>query len=193
MVAIALRQNCPLGLSDEDYETTISGVGATWLHSCNALDDGGAPHASISKAAQASTRSREGALTEHRVDEDVLACIPAGEGLWIDHSVVERRDMRRRPHMHLRFMLRTCEHAKTGAKPSQFTSLRPTMAMSQLRREGLLAYRTWKPTGWWVNNSCISWGAWPTGPPDDRQLSLASYSADVGLDPDDWDLTRRAT
>jgi hypothetical protein len=59
-------------------------------------------------------------------------------------------------------------------------------AMGQLRREGLLEYRTWKPTGYWAKNSTISYWAIPPGPPEDARLTWNQYALDLNLDPASW-------
>ena len=109
-------------------------------------------------------------------------------------GVVERGSFRFRPGARSRTgahnrLLPTWGHASDGSAKGKSTSLLLAQAMGQLRRERLLEYRTWKPTGYWAKNSTISYWARPPGPEDAQRLTWHQYALGLGLDPDSWNFS----
>lgn len=190
MVAIPPRQVCPLCVSDEDYEVTVSGDESHWLYTCEAGHD---PLTWDVDVPGTSASSREGFLAEHGVYDALLECVHPGEG-WAEHGVIEHRYLTANPAVYFRDLLPAYGHVAAGTSArGQSVSLRLAHALAQLRREGLVVYRQWKPTGWWARSSSISSWALPPDPPDEYRVTWTAYAAANGLDPDVWDLTKWAT
>jgi hypothetical protein len=184
------RQVCQICLSDEDYEVTLSGDGTKWIYTCNAPKHGESPYVWSSRVASPDRAAREGIMSELGLYDDLLACVHDDEGSWAEHGVVEHRYKILRPTVYFGDLIPTYGHtAQKHRSPGRSASLMLAMAMSQLRREGLLEYRTWPPTGFWAKNSTISYWAKPPPPPDSERLTWKAFALDEGLDPMVWDLS----
>ncbi len=126
-------------------------------------------------------------MAELGLYDDLLGCLDAADRRWTEHGVIEHRYLTAHPDIYFGQLLPLYGHASQGPMKGLSTSLLLAMALSQLRSEGLLVYRTWRPTGYWKKNSKISYWATPPDPPEEDRLTWAGYAAELGLDPKDWD------
>lgn len=161
----------------------LDGDGVTWRYTCQNVGCNGREWTATTRAAA----NREGEMAQLGLYDDLLACFDSNEHLWVEHGVVEHRFLLRSPATYFEVLLPRYGHTSLGPAKSMSTSLRIAMALSQLRHEGLLEYRTWKPTGFWAKNSTISYWAKPPAPPDDSRLTWAAYAESNGFDPRVWD------
>jgi hypothetical protein len=175
---------CPLCALDDHYDVVLDGDGTTWRYTCNG--PGHQVWTWVKAASTPVTAGREGVMAELGLYDDLLSCVHESDHRWTEHGVIEHRYLSQFPNVYFNQLLPTWGHASDGSAKGKSTSLLMAQAMGQLRREGLLEYRTWKPTGYWAKNSTISYWAHPPGPPDEARLTWNEYALDLNLDPASW-------
>jgi hypothetical protein len=170
---------------DDYYEVTLAGDGEYWLYTCNA--PGHSPYTWQKPVATRPVGGREGVMAEFGLYDDLLSCFDPSDRRWIEHGVIEHRYLLSFPRTYFDYLLPRWGHASDRSATGKSTSLLLAQAMGQLRREGLLEYRTWRPTGFWSKNSTISYWATPPGPDDESRLAWQEYATENGIEPSEWE------
>lgn len=185
------RVVCSLCSLDDQYVVTLHGDGTRWLYTCDG--PGHKPYNWDRPVASPQSEGREGIIAELGLYDDLLACLDPNEPRWVEHGVVEHRYLTTHPRTYFGELLPRWGHTSDRTARGKSTSLVLAQAMGQLRREELLEYRTWKPTGFWAKNSTISYWTRPPAPPDSERLTWHTHATQLGLDPSNWHFSRPAT
>jgi hypothetical protein len=129
--------------------------------------------------------ARSGIGEELGVYDDLVACVANSE-TWLEYGIVEHRYKEAHPATYARMVRRWGHRAKAPTKYSMSSFLGG--CLGHLAREGVISTRRAPTSAYWSYLSAATHAAGVPRPPEDRQLSWATYAETSNLDPDTWTL-----
>jgi hypothetical protein len=177
-------QVCPLDGFDDDVEAVLGTEQDLWRFVCPHHDP---PYFWTVPVSGDDHAGREGVTAELGLYEDLLPCVQDAEP-WVEYGIVEYRYMKAHPDIYFGKLMPLYGHRRDG--PRHFSlSVLIAKALGQLHREGLLALRAGKATGFWDYNGTISYWATVPPPPDADEQPWSAFAETHMLPPREWKFT----
>lgn len=186
MIEIPHRQVCKLCGHDDDVVMFPAGDAGVWNFTCTATTGHAEPY-TWPVTVEAKMAGRQGITAELGLYDDLPRCLHPREP-WVEHGILEHRYKLLRPDVYFDKLLPRYGHV--ALKPKRYTtSVFIASALSQLTREGAVAWQYAKATGFWSYNGEISYWALPPAPSKGERLTWEAFATTEGFDPQAWDLT----
>ena len=179
------RQICPACLADESIVTEIIGP-SLWRYTCTRSCKQHAERYSWLGSTPDAPFDEE--LGYNKAEElglpnDLLTCLERGEP-FVEYGVVEYRYATKANPVVYRQLVDDYGHTALG--PKQYTaSAFIASTLGRMLKEGLVAYKPGKATGFWSYNGGISF--WSLKPPSEsRPMTFETFATEKGFDPKTW-------
>ena len=175
-----LRQVCPICSTDDDV-ALVPGDDPAWQMICTSSDH--ETYLWTPTVEPTHLQGRSGLGEELSVYVDLSKCLEPG--LFLEHGVIEHRFAEVNSTAY-RTLVDRFGHTAFGKRRYSASSFLGG-ALSLLSREGAVARRRVKPTGFWSYNPDVG-AAGPSSTPEDAPLlSWAMYAEqELGIDPMSW-------